>query len=505
MRKQPAGTHTTRTATSKYQGLSVDFAFTGQTSKNAKRAASYKGLRGESCYILIYDHFTQHLDGEPRISKGSPLDWLSCYLRRNAPNCADKYVVLDQGGELYRNPKVRALFNQYGYDVRPTGADASNQNGPVERSHQTIGNALRSMLSGAGLTAKFWPFAFQHFLRITNALRSAGRALSPYEMTHDRQDDFTRFRTFGSRVWVRPPGLRPAKLRVHTRKGIFLSFLPRTTRNILWFDLDSARVKIAKHARFDEGMNDLPASDLPPNVQHLQRVQRGEALPADQEELELPAFSFHNSPFLDEVDKVLPITCAHPTFGLDLQTCPMTNRAYVGGLFPDTSAATLCSILRVSRRKFIGAYLVAIGEAPIFTLLDANQELRRLRADSTLTSLTFTFALEPLPSAKDRASARAEQEASRAWIPASPAPLPMGIEPHEELTLGIDELRAIHRLRHAPVGPTETSTADILHVVRALSSEALTAEERALKGFTRRKLKQLPTLPLWEAGEHTTF
>ena len=93
---------------------------------------------------------------------------------------------------------MRALFNQYGYDVRPTGADASNQNGPVERSHQTIGNALRSMLSGAGLTAKFWPFAFQHFLRITNALRSAGRALSPYEMTHDRQDDFTRFRTFGS-------------------------------------------------------------------------------------------------------------------------------------------------------------------------------------------------------------------------------------------------------------------------------------------------------------------
>ena len=36
-------------------------------------------------------------------------------------------------------------------------------------------------------------------------------------------------------------------------------------------------------------------------------------------------------------------------------------------------------------------------------------------------------------------------------------------------------------------------TADILHVVRALSSEALTAEERALKGITRRTLTQLPT------------
>lgn len=135
---------------------------------------------------------------------------------------------------MYQNPKVCSLFERHGYDVHPTGADASNQNGPVEQSHQTIGNALRSMLSGAGLDAKFWPYAFKHFLRITNALRSAGRDLSPYEMTQGRQDDFTRFRTFGARVWVRPPGLRPGKLPIHDRKGIFLSFLPGTTKNILW-------------------------------------------------------------------------------------------------------------------------------------------------------------------------------------------------------------------------------------------------------------------------------
>jgi hypothetical protein len=319
-----------------------------ESSKNTKRATSYKGLRGETCYILVYDHFTQQLDGNPRVSKGPPITWLDSYLRRHSPRCEDKYVSLDQGGELYQNPKVRSLSERHGYDVRPTGADASNQNGPVEWSHQTIGNALWSMLSGAGLDAKFWPYAFKHFLRITNALRSAGRDLLPYEMTQGRQDDFTRFLTFGARVWVRPPGLLPGKLPIHARKGIFLSFLPGTTKNILWYDVESARVKIAKHAHFDEGMNDIPVCDLPPNVQHLQRVQRGDGIPADPTAIDIPDFSFTHRPFLDEAEKTVRVACDHPTYGLDLQTCQISHRAYVGDIFPNTSTAKLCSTLRVS-------------------------------------------------------------------------------------------------------------------------------------------------------------
>ena len=42
-------------------------------------------------------------------------------------------------------------------------------------------------------------------------------------------------------------------------KGVFLGFLPGTTKNILWYHPETARVKIAKHARFDEGMDDLPS------------------------------------------------------------------------------------------------------------------------------------------------------------------------------------------------------------------------------------------------------
>jgi len=49
---------------------------------------------------------------------------------------------MDQGGELCNNPKVCKLFTRFGCDVRPTGADASNQNAPVERGHLVAANAI---------------------------------------------------------------------------------------------------------------------------------------------------------------------------------------------------------------------------------------------------------------------------------------------------------------------------------------------------------------------------
>ena len=102
--KQAAGHNTTRRATVPFQVLSIDFGFTGQDSKNKSRAVDFKGLNDESCYILISDHATTALDGSPRISKGAPINWLHNWLRRRSPNVQDKYVYLDQGGKLYRNP-----------------------------------------------------------------------------------------------------------------------------------------------------------------------------------------------------------------------------------------------------------------------------------------------------------------------------------------------------------------------------------------------------------------
>jgi hypothetical protein len=78
--KQAAGHNPTHPATVPFQGLSIDFAFTGQDSKNKKRAVDYKGINGKTCYILISDHATTALEGSSRISKGSPIQWLHQWL-----------------------------------------------------------------------------------------------------------------------------------------------------------------------------------------------------------------------------------------------------------------------------------------------------------------------------------------------------------------------------------------------------------------------------------------
>ena len=123
----------------------MDFSFAGMKSKNKEREKDYLGLNGETSWILVTDHFTRRLHGDARVSKATPLAWLRHFLSTHAPRVPNKYVYVDQGGELYNNPEVKRLFKTYNYEIRPTGADASNQNGPVERAHLTVANAIRAI------------------------------------------------------------------------------------------------------------------------------------------------------------------------------------------------------------------------------------------------------------------------------------------------------------------------------------------------------------------------
>jgi len=96
------------------------------------RDDDHLGLNGETSWILVTNHFSGMKHGNIRVSNASPVNWLRDFLKKHAPPCSDKHVFMDQGGELYNNPEVRKLFTWFGYETRPTGADASSQNAPVE-------------------------------------------------------------------------------------------------------------------------------------------------------------------------------------------------------------------------------------------------------------------------------------------------------------------------------------------------------------------------------------
>ena len=117
-------------ATHPIQGWSIDVGFAGQTSKYTCRTRNYLGIHGETCWILIKDHFSGYLIGKCQRSKASPLNWIQDTLATFAPgigvteNC---YIHVDQGGKLYNKPKVRKIFEKRGFAIYFTGAHASHQ------------------------------------------------------------------------------------------------------------------------------------------------------------------------------------------------------------------------------------------------------------------------------------------------------------------------------------------------------------------------------------------
>ena len=113
--------------------------------------------------------------------------------------------------------------------------------------------------SWANLDIKFWPYAFYHAICISNALLECGATQSPISLATEKPENFANNQTFGCCVWVQPPGSCSAKLKPNFCKGIFLGYVPCTTWNILWYNLETSRIKIATH--FFLWRNEWPANN----------------------------------------------------------------------------------------------------------------------------------------------------------------------------------------------------------------------------------------------------
>jgi hypothetical protein len=92
LRKAPRGIANTMVATDCLQGLSIDFAFMVQKSKTSQRFDNLVGYNGETCYVLITDHFSGRIVGRAFATKAPPVDWLNQWLANNTPPCPGKYV-----------------------------------------------------------------------------------------------------------------------------------------------------------------------------------------------------------------------------------------------------------------------------------------------------------------------------------------------------------------------------------------------------------------------------
>ena len=95
------------------------------------------------------------LHGDTCLTKASPLKYLESFLNEYSPECKNKWVVMDNGGKLFSNPKIQNLFSRFGYEIYPTSPDSSNQNGPIEYTRRTVSQGIKALLFGACLAVKF--------------------------------------------------------------------------------------------------------------------------------------------------------------------------------------------------------------------------------------------------------------------------------------------------------------------------------------------------------------
>ena len=188
-------------------------------------------------------------------------------------------------------------------------------------------------------------------------------------------------KTFGCLIHVRPPGLRSKRFKDDTRQGIFLGYVPHTDRLFTWYDEGTHQVKIATHAKFDEGFNDLPIDTLPPNCQHILCLN-GQQIPINERLLSPLDLEFFIYPFANSETAVIDYNpkAKDNKFGFQLLDDDLTGRNYIYDIKDKvgSSAARVFGSLATTRQKLCGCFITHINDVPVFSTDSARAQLQIL-------------------------------------------------------------------------------------------------------------------------------
>jgi Integrase core domain. len=395
LRRSPRG-HGTIANKAEVHGqiLCADWGFVCQNSSDPTRITRLASVYGDTSYLIFACAHTGALYGVCAGSKSVPTKWLHTFLHRISYSVGSrpKSILVDQGSELGRSHEFRKIIELHGYKLLSSGPDKSSMNSLGERPHSTIGNALRSILHASGLGLKYWNFAFYHFIRLFNFFPHGTRDKSSFELTRGHKPDLSLLRVFGCVVYIRPPGRRPSKLENHVVKGRFLGYTS-TMKQIYYLEDKTNKIKIAAHARFDEGLASVPLHELPPYARQLRKAL-GHSLPVvDDEDIGTP----DNLDILSCPDR-FPITFSHTLtmnmilLVLFLRSDPMLQRCFISDILPRSTASQYPSW----RTRLIGAFILAVDDDIVLTKSDTEAALSRCLVDYSHshdhTTVSITFA-----------------------------------------------------------------------------------------------------------------
>jgi hypothetical protein len=141
-----------------------------------------------------------------------------------------------------------------GYDIEPTGSDAVNENGKVERTNGTFGAKVRFLLYIAVLSVKLWCTALVHAVYLKNRLFHKAPHKTPYEECTGVKPPLGHLHTCVALIALiatRKPDKRPAKAGRHMVHGVLLGFSV-TPKYVRYFHTTTNRENLSIHHVIDE-------------------------------------------------------------------------------------------------------------------------------------------------------------------------------------------------------------------------------------------------------------
>ena len=204
-------------------------------------------------------------------TKEPPVEPVRMILRKFGAKVTHRTVRSDQDKALGKSVEFLAMLKDEEFTPELTGTDSSQQNAIGERPHRDLAQMMRCMLHSAELGPAYWSFALAHAVYIKNCLPHSTIKTTPFPAFTGKRPDLSRLRIFGSRVFARKTGNRPAKLDNHASEGTFLTFTA-TDANVYYIDDNTGLVKMGQHVTFDEAHMTVPAGRAPLAAQALQRL-----------------------------------------------------------------------------------------------------------------------------------------------------------------------------------------------------------------------------------------
>ena len=158
-------------------------------------------------------------------------------------------AYINGDNELTQSAELRAMYVEWGIQVRPTAPYNPHQDGIAERRFRTLWQQVRSVLIDAGLPQKFWGEAIYYVNYIRNLVPTKG-GKTPFEQWYNQVPEASYLKPFG--IWCWSYDMNPHLKKLDAR-GIRCRFLGHEGKSIyrVW-DIQNEKVIRSANVTFDE-------------------------------------------------------------------------------------------------------------------------------------------------------------------------------------------------------------------------------------------------------------